>query len=261
MPKLKDIFIIVKNNDETIQFHTPVSINADGIFTTTLPRDVVETINRYGRVLATNRNGREGFFSSPTLKGLEDTVKATVNDALSRELTSEEAIIKYQIITKASYVRDTDGTIVPNGLWVNDPKQFNITARWVTGNAHFSNDPVTPTLSVFAKVFLKRVYHYASGLEKTIYEPYYAEKQNGGRINKESSIDWLAEQHGVIGQHPFGHQIDITQMREVPATEKNALFFVTLLKFIYRANELLRDFDNPENILRFVENNTTLEIK
>lgn len=54
--------------------------------------------------------------------------------------------------------------------------------------------------------------------------------------------------------------VDVKDLPEVPATEENAAFFVKLLEYIYRANQLFTIFSNKENILAFIEANRPLEL-
>lgn len=260
MQKLKDINIFASHNGETIKFNTPVNVSKEGLFTTTLPEDIVKKLKSYGADFASNRSGREGFFASETLKGLEKEIEAFTKNAITREVISDQLVIKYEIITQASYVRDTDGKILPNGRWVKNKEDFNKTAGWVQGNQSFGSRACTPMLSVFATVLRKIEYRYGNGTEKTEYERYSSESRKDG-TDFDSSIDWLADQCGVCAQRQSYRYDEVNKLPEVPATEDNAQFFVTLLKFIYKANELLKNFEHPENVLAFIKTNKTLQIK
>ena len=115
MAKVTDIWIHVESNGQKIDFETPVNVTKEGVFTTTLPTNAVEQIQKYGLVLRNNRIGNPGYFEAKTLDELKASIKATCNEALSRELVEEKLVIKYEICTKCNYLVDDNGDFVPNG--------------------------------------------------------------------------------------------------------------------------------------------------
>ncbi len=93
MAKVTDLRINISENGEKIQFETPVNVTKEGIFTTTIPRNAVDEIEKYGVTLRTNRLGNPGYFEAKTLDELTMSVKKVCREALSRELVEDKIII------------------------------------------------------------------------------------------------------------------------------------------------------------------------
>lgn len=257
MAKLTDLRIVVLQDDEKIAFTTPVNVTKEGLFTTTLPPEARQAIAEYGLDLPKGRTGTPGYFSAKQLDELERTIRATVLDALSRECVEDRLVIKYEIQTAGSYVKDEDGELLPNGYYVKDHKAFEEgRATWQDGTiTGFSMHGVTPCLTVWAKVYHKRRYVYKSGKEKTEMTLYEGK-------DRKSSLDWL---NSTV--HDIPAALNATLMTselkrralehlpEIEATEKNAAFFVTMYKLIFKANDLFKQFTDPKTLQAFLETN------
>ena len=260
MAKLTDLHIVKLFDDDRIVFDTPVSVTKDGMFTTTLSKNVAEELESYGPKLEVNRAGRAGFFSADTLEGLRRKIEKAVDEAISKELVEDKLVIKYSVTTKCSYAIDTDGEIIPNGYWQKDPIQRmkDYGTDWRKGN---SNDPFRgnlPSVSVFARVFHKKTYAYRSGKTIQQLEIYRPEIKNG----RGGSIDWINSLCNISpSDNSFGHKEDYTHTPEVDATEENAAMFVKLFKLIFQCNELFKDLNNPEYFLEVVAKNIPLAIE
>lgn len=240
MGKLKDLQLSVEKDGERLRFTTPVSVNMDGMFTTTLPKDAVSALEEYGIDLERNRLGNAGFFQAETLAELENKLKAVAKDALSRELVDEKLVIKYQIRTKANYVVDRDNEIIPNGLWMKGRKPGErLIAEWREGNYAGYMDGVTPGISLYARVFMKKTFSYKSGKRVSTYE-FYCPKDCRG-----TSVDWINSLCRIRCEGAFDEK---KSLPEVDATEENAALFVELFKFIFKANELLKGLEKPEAV-------------
>lgn len=259
MAKLIDLNVVEFFDNDRIQFKTPVSVTKEGIFTTTLPEPAVQKLREYGLKMDSNRLGREGYFENKTLEGLDKEIHEFVQDCISRVLIEDKLIIKYRISTKAAYVVDVDGEILPNGLWVKDHKDFDEQRSvWHEGNMNVGTDNFTPSLSVFALVYHKKKYSYKSGKTSTKYEKY--QPKSGGR----SHIDWLASQIRVVPRdhwYSTDDTRDIKDLPEIDATPEVADLFVKLVKFIDQANELFQGLNNPENILALLAANTPKKLE
>ena len=261
MGKLTDLQICVLFDDQNISFKTPVSVTKEGIFTTTLPKDVIATLSEYGAEFAHNRAGNPGYFCSKELSKLESEIEAFVRDCVSREVIEEKLVIKYQIKTRCSYIIDEDGEVVPNGGWVKDRSAFDENrVKWSNGTEYYGMDYYTPSLSVFAKIYKKTTYQYKSGKTLMKYEQYKTENTVRG-----GNVDWLCGQIRVCpegGFRPFGMTDNVlNRLPEVDATEENAEVFVQMIKFIDKANELFSKLAKPENLLAFVKQNTLAQIE
>ena len=257
MAKVTDLRINISENGEKIQFETPVNVTKEGIFTTTLPRNAVDEIEKYGVTLRTNRLGNPGYFEAKTLDELTMSVNKVCREALSRELVEDKMIIKYEIRTECSYCKDKDGTPVPNGYWLKEQTETNKSIPWVKGNGNQPNHYHTPSISVWACVFHKKKYIYKSGKEKIELERYYP------NITTKNSLDWINSlietQTTFVSRTAFvpaerERNLILERLPEVEATEKNGQFFVTMFKLIFKMNELFSDFSSPETLLGFLEN-------
>lgn len=255
MAKLTDLIVNVITDNEKIHIVTPVTVTKEGLFTTTLPEESANLLRDYGLELKPNRAGRKGFFSSDTLEGLRKQIEKVAREALSRELIEDKLVIKYQVITKGSYVLDDDKEIVPNGYWVkNKQSDDNFCDNWREGNANDRYRGNIPTISVFARVFRKKTYTYKSGKLLHTLEPYYAKNGRGG------SIDWINSLCNIAPNYA-GNRPDYDRFPEIEATEENAAMFVKLLTFIFQCNELFKDLDKPEYFLEVVAKNIPLAIE
>lgn len=265
MPKLKDLNILHIQGNERIQFHTPVNVTKEGLFTTTLPSEAYNAIGAYGMSLRNNRFGKPGYFEDKTLDGLQKQIDDLVREALSRTLVEDKTVIKYCVKTRAAYVVDDDGEIIPNGYWRKNRtpgEQFE--SNWREGNDNLSASPsgFTPSLSVYARPFQKKRYVYKSGKEYTEYTPYEPSKWSRG-----SSVDWLASQVNIVPNDSFGHfdsekerKRVLQNLPEIDATEENAAFFVKMVTFIDKANEMFGQLNDPEYVLALLAANKPLQL-
>lgn len=253
MAKLKDIKISAKNGEESIKIETTVNVTKDGLFTTTLPDEAVKVLEEYGISLKPNRVGRSGYFEAKALDEIILQIHTILNEALSRELIEEKLVIKYQVRTRACYALDYDNEIIPNGYWrkdgssygTGDPKFYN--TNWREGNTNNQSvDGVTPGISVYARVYKKQTFSYKSGKQVSSYEFYKPKDKRG------SSVDWINSLSRIRAESTWDARNG--NLSEVDATEENARLFVELFKFIFKANELLKDLKEPENIIQMAAN-------
>lgn len=259
MPKLKDLNILHIQDGERIQFRTPVNVTKEGLFTTTLPSEAYNAIGAYGMSLRNNRFGKPGYFESTTLEGLQMQIQDLIREALSRTLVEDKTVIKYCVKTRAAYVVDDDGEIIPNGYWrKNRTPDEQFESNWRDGNDNLGSalSGFTPSLSVYAKPFRKKRYVYKSGKEHTEYTPFEPSKWSRG-----SSVDWLASQVNIIpDDKQFGGKKEIASLPEIDATEENAAFFVKMVTFIDKANEMFGQLNDPEYVLALLAANKPLQL-
>ena len=253
--KLTDLVVNVITDQERIHIETPVTVTKEGLFTTTLPDESAKILLDFGMDLKLNRAGRSGFFSSDTLEGLRKQIEKVAMEAISRELIEDKLVIKYQVITKGHYVLDDDKEIIPNGYWVKKKTDDNFCDKWREGNSNCAFHGDMPTISVFARVFHKRTYSYKSGKLLHTLEMYHP-KQNG----RGNSLDWINSLCNIAPDH-FGNKPDYDRFPEVDATEENAAMFVKLFTFIFQANELLKEMQNPEYLLAYIAANQKKELE
>ena len=257
MPKLKDLRILVTTKDERIDFTTPVSVSKEGIFSTTLRSETFKMLEAYGLPMQTNRVGNPGYFVAKTLEDLEKQLRNFAKECISRELVDDRLVIKYEINTQCNYVKDEDGELIPNGHWCKNHESFDEgRAQWHEGNTQTCMTKCTPSISVWAKVYIKNTYRYLSGKEIIKYEDYIPAFRPG----EGTSLDWinsLCNTGSTKEAGPFGRALsdkEIALMPEVDATEQNGQFFVTMYKLIFKMNEMFHDFNEPGAVEYFLKN-------
>jgi len=174
MAKLGKREVVAVSDDRRMRMSVEfdVTVNKEGLFTTTLPEDEVEKIKDLGVELSTNgrRNGREGFFAGPDLSKLLDDIHRVLCQCVSRELLSEEIMIKYGIVSVCGHWLTVDGDIIPNGAWTEDGQPDEDT-YWVHGTkAASSTDRLAPGVMFCAQPIVRSIYRYKNGEEKTVNE-------------------------------------------------------------------------------------------
>ena len=260
MGKLTDLQIYVLFDDQNISFKTPVSVTKEGVFTTTLPKDIVDKLLEYDATLASNRVGTLGYFSAKRLEDLRPQIKEVIENAMSRKLIEDKLVIKYEIRTQCVYVVDADGEILPNGGWVKDREKWGEgKAGWREGTINMGNYyTFTPRLSIYANVFKKETYQFKNGRTIVKYSPYKIENTVPG-----GNVDWLCGQIRVKPEciNSMHDENVLKRLPEVDATEENAAVFVQMLKFMFKANEIFKNLAKPENLLAFVKQNTLAQIE
>ncbi len=220
---IKEVVAIADNDrDMMMKVKIDVSVTKDGIFTTTLSKEDAETIESYGVELESNRAGRPGFFRSDTMAGLIHEVHEVLKQCLSYKVVSRTPVIRYNFKTVCNYIMDGD-EVVPNGYYLKD---YN-GSEWKCGT--FDNRGFSSTgcfgVNVFARPYMKRVVEYTNGNQKIFYDR--AEFEDGSymkRLGDFSGMDKGAQNH----------------LYEMEGTEKNAKFFVDILKSICIFNERLK---------------------
>lgn len=237
-------------------FSYDINVDKEGLFSTTLPAEIVAKFEAAGVELKPNRLNNKGYFSDKTYEGLKKQVAAVVAEYLSRELVSEAIVIKYVIQTQCAYSFNDAGDIIPNcgyeftGRGHNDPGL----AGWSGGTVDMDATHRRPFgIQVYAKPFFRRSYKYKSGVVRVEYDR-LQEPDKKDRPN----LAWL---DGVVGiavpDAHWGHK-DTEGCAEIEYTEEVAEFFVNLLTSICKVNERIKDFLTPDAIRVIAQNKTKL---
>lgn len=246
MAKLKDLRLTYEKDGEHVEVCTSVSVTQEGMFVTTLPKPAVDNILEYGISLNSNRLGNPGYFEAKTLEDLEKQIKSTISEAMSRTLVEDNLVIKYRLTIGCHYIKDADGELLPNGYWVKNHDDFDAgRAKWIDGNDDigYANQADT-MLKIWAHVYHRRKYAYASGKEIIRYEEYKPHERMG---EEKTNIDWI----NSIVHKPIERYLD--NIPEIEATERNALFFVKMYQLVFKANEMLKDLNEPEILKEVLE--------
>lgn len=244
MGKLTTLNITERDGDNKISVSIDVNITKDGIFTTTLSKEDVLVIHSYGIELEKNRLGREGFFSSNTLTGIEIDVRKVLRNCLSCEIIEEKPVILYQIETSCTYSINAEGEIVPDPIlsWTGlDYDEGEGGCHWIDGTKKLDNvNKSAYGFQVYAKPFLKRLSRYGNGKEKIEYK--ILEPEKGSYVDWLNSVACISK---VCSYKP---------VKEVDCNERTAKLFVDMIKFICRINEQIKDFLEPDQIKQIAEN-------
>lgn len=244
----------VKNE---LDFKTDVFIDADGLFTTTIPESTAQILKSAGVDLNRNtrRGSRPGFFCHKTFDGLVALITEACKEYVSKELIEETVVIRYIIKTTCSYLIDEHGDIVPNGGWLNGKYGTSPEFMWRNGTVtSHSASPEPYSISLFVEPIIKRKYRYRSGKEKTEIQRIRSIR-SGEKIIKGvemgENLFWLSE---IVSQKPPSGQ----DIEEIEYTEANAFFFVNFVKTLCKLNEKLKDLSNPANLRLLVSQNFNL---
>lgn len=247
MAKLKTVKVAYNGAvGNEVVFKYDVYVDQEGCFTTTRPEDVVEKLTKAKIELEMNhRATRFGFFSASTLDGLQDAISGKIKEYLSRELISEEVVIRYSINTTCSYAINDKNEIVPNCGWLKGGSG----ADWKQGTVeHNANNRAAYGFNIYTDPSIKRVYGFKSGAQKTEYVGLHEElKMTGKQVKMGKYLKWL---DGVVAMDPSNYG---KNMQEILYTEEVAEFFVGLLTSVCRINEKIKDLLDPASIKKIAE--------
>lgn len=246
MATLKSIAFKANNGEKKVEIKSDVYVSKEGIFSTTLPEEMVDKLKEYGLQMSSNRNGRQGYFESKTLEGLTAQVEGFMKECFSRKLAEQKKVIRYQIATSCNYcINQQNGEILPNLTWLpkdarEDPES-NLSRGWRQGTEQWSDDRPAK-ISFWFLIYDKKTWRYASGKETVQYT------RITGTDKHETAEDWLLS---VAKMGPTSNWENRTLYDgEVECNETNATVFVQLYKFICKANELITQLRDPA---RFIE--------
>lgn len=248
MAILKTETISYEENKEKISCKTIISVDKEGYFTTTLPKETVDILKEAKVDLSPNRMRTPGFFSNKNLDALIQNIQDCFKEALSRTLEYECIIIQYSIETQCSYiVHPKTGEFVPNGQHVKGGYDSGMV--WKEGTKATGMDMNRYGLQIYAAPFLKRKYIYASGKTKVEYKHLTFLEEYQPEYKGKDNLIWLS---GIIRQAPAG------PLKEIEYNESIALFFVNMFKSIMKINENIKDILDPESIKTIAENGQKL---
>lgn len=199
------------------------------------------------------RNSRNGFFEANTKDALCIKIKNVFEELYSRELISEEKIIKYSIATCASYWFTEDGTIIPNGSWHFDGKPDE-NRHWQKGTfVNHASDPAPIGIQLYVKPLYKRTYSYKSGKEITEYEDVDKVWHHTQLEGDDYYWKWLANITSTIPPQKG-------KLHEIPYDENKAEFFVNLFKSICQMASLIARFEKPEEMMKLIESGEKIKL-
>lgn len=212
---------------DKITFSFDVNITNDGMFTTTLPAEVVNKLEAAGIQLNRNQLKNSGYYHSDTMIGLCKAIRKDVDKYSERHVVSEEIVLRYQIETRCTYCKTKEGQIVPDGGW---QQKIDGDHKWLGGTREMhATSRETYGLDVYVEPQFKTVYSFPDGSTHTDYRNLTEEEEGEG-----TTLHWLASVRAM--KELWGRDI-----KDIKYTEEAGEFFKSLILFIIRINEKLQD--------------------
>ncbi len=224
-----------------VQFSTDINVSKEGLFSTTLPKDIVELLESAQINTGSNQLKNKGYFTNTTYGGLVSEIRNCVKEFLSKTLIGERIVIKYAIKTSCAYVLDIDGCVVPNAgkEWTRlEERAIN---DWKNGTVSQHAANCRPFgIEVYAKPYLRKEFKYGSGQIKIEYE-YISASYYITSDENDFYLRWLGGVTTIAVP-------DESHLQEIDYSEEVAKVFVDMLKGICVLNEKIKDFLTPESI-------------
>lgn len=253
MPSLGKHKIRVGERDDYLQMDFIIYVNAEGLFTTLLSKELADTLEAANIELSYSRSKRDrkGYFESKTKEGLLLQIKKVGEEYCSREMVKEEIVLKYSIASYCSFGFTVDDKIIPNLAWHKDGK-IDQHRDWQQGTVYTHAAKKRPTGVLFyVKPYWKRVYSYKSGKSKT---EYTALSPFGGSEVKDDKRYYLKYLEAICSTSPPSDG----RMKEIPYTEDRAKFFVNLFKQLCKLSHMIAQFEEPERMIELIESGNNL---
>lgn len=209
---------------EQLKFKYEVSVNSSGIFTTTIPSDVVGQLIKVGIKLRANRRGNDGFFSAESLSELQGIIAEVCDKYSSRELIEEKIILRYSLDTACSYCKTEDGAIVPNGAYaIAIDGDYEWRGGTIETNATY---PKPFGFNCYVNPIRIRIWEFLNG---EIYREEY--RNSHDEWDGDSILQWLG---GLCGMAPGG------ECKDIDYTPELGEFFKSVVMYIITLNEKLK---------------------
>ena len=251
MAKVKTERMIVRDkNDQSniLDFKYDIYVSKEGLFSTTLPSNIVIKLKAANINVSKNRLDNEGYFSYNNLEKLEASIKAVCEEYFSRRITSEKIVIRYVIKTTCTYCLDVNGNIVPNAgrEWTKFKERQPNDWKQGTEEQH-ATSPHPFGMEVYARPCYRREYKYKSGMKKTEYEEmtsfdHFPDKDEETKVYR----DYLLSVCSMS-------QPDGGDLVEIEYNESTAKFFVDMIRGICLINEKIKQFAQPKEIINFLQ--------
>ena len=231
---------------DKLTFSYSIAVTKEGLFSTTIPKEIVEKMESVGIELGRNQKDNHGYFCSDTLKGLKDSIYEVVNKYSGKQLIEEKIVLLYSIDTTVSYCKGKTGKIYPNGGWQQAAeKDYN----WIEGTVqHDACHSAAYGFSIFVEPKLLQVWKFPNGEEFRDYQSIPED-----RIEEGSTLDWLKSITAMnldSGKEP----------KEIDYDEKIGLFFKSSILYIINLNERLKELFTDTVDLKLFNNQKRLSL-
>lgn len=231
-----------RHNEKGLDFKYDISVDSQGIFSTTLPAEIVKELDKVGVTTLANRLGNKGYFYSTTLEGVTKEVARVCNIYTSEEEVQRKIVIKYGVHIYCSYAINAEGKCFPNCS-----EDFDPTAVWAKGTADMSATYPKPFgYLLYVRPFLKITKKRNDGSVKDYYERL---SNNDFDWKTHKNLLWLNSVTS-IGSGDYSMTIE-----ELDYDEDTAEYFVNALKSIILFNENLKQHLKPDQLKELIYKN------
>lgn len=208
-----------------LKFSYEISVGKDGLFATTLPKEVVDSMQKAGIKLARNRLNNYGYFEDNSLTGLKNQVQVDVEKYSKRELVSVKTVLLYSIETNCHYCKTKVGEIVPNGRW---QQKEDGEYKWIEGSKGRSMMSAEPYgFFCYVEPKLLNTWKFPDG-------EYYKEYLSIPDGNKDKNLDWL---NSVVHMGKTNY----SEPKEIDYTPELGKFFKSIIIYVCQMNEKLKE--------------------
>ena len=221
--------------NENLSFKYDVSVDKQGNFTTTIPKDVTEKLMSIGIKLDSGRRQTYGFFSEKSLQELEKKIKETADKYSKKKLVDEKIVIKYAVDTRCSYCRGISGKIYPNGGWETDAEGHENSYHWVEGTKkEYSINCGPYGLDIAFEIKKVKTWAFPNGEETKEYV-----RLEATDIKDDEVLHWLTSLCGLS----FSRN---SMVKEIEYTKDIGILFRNMVLFIFNINERIHSIFGEE---------------
>lgn len=240
------------NNYMTVDFDA--NVDSEGEFYMKFNEAEIAKFTEAGISLEKSSKRENGYLRAPTYKELVEKVESKCRDLISRKLDEETIVLLYAIETCCNYALK-DGEILPNwgSEWTKERNDDIARTHARNGTFELNSQQTRPYgISIYVKAVIKRIYKYRDGKKKIEYD-YLSGNSLHERDKAFNEIYQNSYYLKWINNLACIDRPKDTKSKELPYTENTAGLFVNMIKSICMMNERIKDFLEPETLLKIAE--------
>ena len=247
MPRVTTIYIHRHRNSPepgSADLKLAVSVNSKGVFFCALPEGMELALKNIFKGMEYTHNGTVKVFAN-TLESLEAKVQEAFKIFTKPEV-KEEAVIRYNIESRVSFVTDEAGNIFPNGYYLDDKFSGGRPEEMYGGINSINLARRGYSLTVGAMAMLKTTYSYGDQ-DKVSYGMYY---KGGSHLGTENPAERLNSWRCITLPD---------DCKEMPYSDEAAEFFFNLMHGMARMAQTIQNhtFDE-EKLLALIHSGNLL---
>lgn len=253
MPYLKQETITVSTAAGHKSMQLRISVNSKGQFYTSLPEDMQDVaFSIFGDGNSTLVKNSKFNVYAGSLQELVNRCYECLSVIYEPKIT-EEYVIHYNIESHVAFAENENGDIFPNATFPGADWPANRDSEKRAEERYGGHHAAMPakggySLTIGAKALTKTTYTYRKDIPPTVkYTPYHKDGHHLSHDNPASLLNsWCS------------FRID-KQFKEIPYSDKAALFFHDLMLSMAKISQLIQDntFDD-NNLMYLIENNVKL---